>query len=151
MMKTQLIARLKKARTALTSALESIHPETGITPEWTIKEIMAHIAGWDDVSAEAIRKLTAGEQLKVTVPQGIHAFNEEMAATWAGKKYEHAFQDFSNSRKEFIDAIEAMPEHLVGSQFLLPWGDMGTLEQVVEILSNHETEHTEDIHNKVGA
>jgi hypothetical protein len=46
---------------------------------------LAHIAGWDDVSAEAVRKLTAGEELQVIVPQGINTFNQQKATAWAVK------------------------------------------------------------------
>ena len=147
-MKQQLISRLNKGRKALNSALESIDPNTGITPEWTVKEVLAHIAGWDDVSAEALRILIAEENPQVTVPQGIDAFNREMAAAWADKKYTQAYEDFSTSREEFIKTIEALPEDMVNAKFTLPWGGIGTLELIVDILSEHELEHAEDIQKR---
>jgi len=147
-MKQQLISRLNKGRKALNSALESIDPNTGITPEWTVKEVLAHIAGWDDVSAEALRILIAEENPQVTVPQGIDAFNREMAAAWADKKYAQAYKDFSTSREEFINTIEALPEDMVNAKFTLPWGGIGTLELIVDILSEHELEHVEDIQKR---
>ncbi len=147
-MKSKLIKRLKDSRQELVNALETISPDTGITEEWTTKEVLAHIAGWDEVSAEAIQKLAAGKEPQVTVPQGIKAFNSEMAKTWAEKDYQQALFDFTNSREQFVAAIEALPDNLVNSKFTLPWGGKGSIAQIVEILADHEIEHGEDLHLK---
>lgn len=144
-MKYTWIKRLKDSRQELNNALESISPEAGITEAWTIKEVLAHIAGWDDVCAAAIRILAAGDDPEVTVPQGIDAFNAEMAAAWAEKDYQQALQYFHKSRQEFITAIDSVPENLVTAEFTLPWGGKGTIKQIVDILANHELEHAEEI------
>lgn len=144
-MKTQLVDRLNDARTTLLSAFKSINPESGVSAAWTTKEVLAHIASWDDVSAEAIRILAAGGEPRVTVPQGIDAFNNEMAQAWSGKCDDQALHDFINSRKKFIAAIEDLPDHLVTAKFTLPWGSKGTLQDIVDILAPHEEEHAKEL------
>lgn len=149
-MKSILINRLNNARKELVDTLGSISPEAGITEAWTVKEVLAHIAGWDQVSTQAIQTLIAGQAPRVTVPQGIHAFNAEMAAAWMGKNYQQALQEFNLSRQAFIMAIESLPENLVDAEFTLPWGGQGTLEQIVDILAKHELEHIEDLKQAKG-
>lgn len=145
--KFQLVDRLKETRAVLVSAIAAIDPETGITPEWTVKEVLAHIAGWDDVSTEAIRILAEGGEPQVTVPQGIDAFNQDIAEGWAGKEYQQALQDFTQSRQRFIEAIETIPEKMIMMEFTLPWGPKGTIKNIVDILAEHELEHAEQLNH----
>ena len=58
--KAKLIQQLDEARAKMRAVLEGIDTRVEIYPTWTIKEVLAHIAGWDDVSASSLRLHAGG-------------------------------------------------------------------------------------------
>jgi uncharacterized damage-inducible protein DinB len=52
-----LIERLKNARQPLEDLLHQAPPDKEIYAGWTLKDLLAHISGWDHVTIEALQAL----------------------------------------------------------------------------------------------
>ena len=66
-----LIERLQHARKPLEDLLPKAPPEKEIYANWTVKELLAHLTGWDDVTIEALQAHGRGEPVSTTVSSAV--------------------------------------------------------------------------------
>ncbi len=145
-----LIERLEKSRAMMIAHLEEIDKNRKIYPLWTVREILAHLSGWDDATIGFIRDLMAGREPATPAARGIDVYNAETVATREGLDYDHIYREYIETRRVLLDLIRQMPEEMVTQVDTLPWGGKGTLEQIVlEIFGSHEEEHAEDVHKLI--
>ncbi len=140
-----LIQRLEKSRAQMTVHLEVIDKNRKIYPLWTIREIIAHLSGWDDASIAYIRAIVAGETPATPAARGVDVYNAETVATREGLDYDRIYREYIETRRILLDLIRAMPEGKITEKFILPWGGAGTLIDIVNIFGPHEEEHAEDV------
>ncbi len=141
----QLIQQLNDARENLISALNNVDPETELSPGQTIKDMLAHISAWDEVCVDAMRVLAAGGEPRVTVLQGIDAFNDQATTAYQEFNYEKVMQKLETNRHNFVALINEFPEAMLSTEFTLPWGGVGNVRAIVKVLADHEEEHVEEI------
>ncbi len=140
-----LIQRLEKSRAQMTVHLEVIDKNRKIYPLWTIREIIAHLSGWDDASIAYIRAIVAGETPATPAARGVDVYNAETVATREGLDYDRIYREYIETRRILLNLIRAMPEGKITEKFILPWGGAGTLIDIVNIFGPHEEEHAEDV------
>ncbi len=141
-----LIERLEISRAQMIAHLEEIDRNRKIYPLWTIREIIAHLSGWDDATIAFIKALVSGGQPATPAARGMNVYNAETVATREGLNYDHIYREYIETRRVLLELIRAMPEEKVTQPFTLPWGGEGTLEDIVNIFGPHEEEHAEDVH-----
>ncbi|MBI3174570.1 MAG: ClbS/DfsB family four-helix bundle protein [Chloroflexi bacterium] len=145
-----LIERLETSRAMMIAHLEEIDKNRKIYPLWTVREILAHLSGWDDATIGFIRDLMAGREPATPAARGLDVYNAETVATREGLSYDQIYREYIETRRVLLDLIRQMPEEMVTQVATLPWGDKGTLEQIVlEIFGEHEEEHAEDVHKLI--
>jgi len=145
-----LIERLETSRAMMIAHLEEIDKNRKIYPLWTVREILAHLSGWDDATIGFIRDLMAGREPATPAARGLDVYNAETVATREGLDYDHIYREYIETRRVLLDLIRQMPEEMVTQVATLPWGGKGTLEQIVlEIFGEHEEEHAEDVHKLI--
>lgn len=143
--RAELIARLEHSRAMMLAPLEEIDKNREIYPLWTVREILAHISGWDDAAIAFIRAILEGGQPGLTLAaQGIDVYNAETVSTREGLDYDHIYREYLETRRLLLDLIHQMPEELAAQQYVLPWGGYGALVDMVNIFAPHEEEHAED-------
>jgi len=140
-----LIQRLETSRAMMIAHLDEIDRNRKIYPLWTVREIIAHLSGWDDATIAFIKAIVAGEVPATPAARGIDVYNAETVATREGLDYDHIYREYIETRKVLLDLIRAMPEEKTTQQFILPWGDKGTLVDIIDIFGPHEEEHAEDV------
>ena len=141
----RLLQRLDEARGTMRDVLQRIDLTTLVYPGWTIKHVLAHIAGWDDATAVSLRAHTAGNEPGTPASRGIDHYNAESVATREPLGYERVRQEWELSREELKKAIADMPDDKLRTPLILPWGPHGTVAQAVEIFADHEEEHAREI------
>lgn len=146
-----LVQRLETSRTEMIKHLDEIDKNRKIYPLWTIREIIAHLSGWDDATIGFIRAIVAGEIPPTPAARGIDVYNAETVATREGLDYDHIYREYIETRKVLLDLIRAMPEEKITAQFILPWGGNGNLMDIINIFGPHEEEHAEDVRKLIEA
>ena len=148
-----LIAELVQARQVmrkLLADLEEAHAATReLYPTWTIKELLAHIAGWDDACIATLQAVTAGTLPATPAARGIDVYNASTVAERAALPLERVIREWEQTRETFIQAIRDLPPEKLDEPFIFAWGPAGTLTQLVEIFTDHEQEHAEEIRGKL--
>jgi hypothetical protein len=86
----ELISRFDSLSDAQMSAV-------GVTPEWSAKDLLAHLAYWERAAAEQVRDFEAGR--------------------WSAKKRTRARMERIN--REVVSANRATPQHLLREELML--------------------------------
>jgi hypothetical protein len=141
----RLLERLDQARRAMQAALIDADRKREIYPQWTIKQILAHIAGWDEIAADALRAHAAGDTPRRLAANGIDAQNAQMVAGCEALTHEQVVDNWRAARRQLKAVISEMPPEKLGEAFLFPWGAKGNTARIVAILADHEKEHAADI------
>jgi hypothetical protein len=141
----RLIERLDQGRRALLGMMVGLDPTTEICPGWTIKEMLAHIAGWDDVATGALRAHAAGDVPVALDPPGLDDYNDVLVQRCDPLSYDEVVQYWRQARREFKQALSDMPVERLHEPMHYPWGERGNAARIVAILADHEKEHAAEI------
>jgi hypothetical protein len=143
----ELIVRLDKARGQLSALLPSIEPyqDNEIYPGWTIKEMLAHITGWDDLVIAFLDAFMKEEQPQTPSYRMIDEYNQETVSTRAPLDFEQTFREWISTRENLKNRLKDMPAERFSKSFLLPWGDPGTIQDLLEVFIHHEHQHADHI------
>lgn len=144
-LKTALISRLDEARVGLESVLPRVDRNAPIYPSWTLKQMLDHIAGWDDAVIASLRAHLDGQTPGTPAERGINYYNAQTVSTRESLDFDHTYREFQASRAMLKWIIRNMPDDKLAEPLILPWGRKGTVSEVIEIFAHHEQEHTADI------
>lgn len=147
--KEGLLAALMVAREELLSAMATISPherETEpVSGEWTLKDIVVHIAAWERLGAEGLRHMGGGRTPHVEHVADIDAWNQAQCEACRDRSWEHVWSEFHATRMETVDALDAISLADLHKTYPFPWGEEGTAYQWVGIYVDHDWEHARDL------
>jgi hypothetical protein len=143
--RTQLIQQLEGARQELRAALEAIDPKMEICPGWTTKEMLAHIAGWDQVTIPSLHALARGIEPGAPAAGDFDLVNAEFIEGYQALSYSQMVSECERVRDELKTELAELPEERLAEPFLFPWGERGTVAELVAILAGHEEEHAKEL------
>jgi uncharacterized protein (TIGR03083 family) len=143
--RTRLIQQLAKAREKMRALLADVDTHAEIYPHWTIKQVLAHIAGWDDACTASLHAHVAGHEPGAPAARGIDFYNAQSVETREPLSYDQVVKEWELARGQFETAINEMPPKKFREPFVFPWGPTGTVAQLVTVFSEHEEEHVEEI------
>lgn len=143
--KTNLIQQLDEAREKMRAVLADIDIQMEIYPGWTIKQVLAHIAGWDDATISSLRAHAGGDEPATPAVRGIDFYNAQSVATRDALSYDHVIKEWELARDQLKTAINEMPPERFKESLIFPWGETGSIAQLVAIFAAHEEEHAEEI------
>jgi hypothetical protein len=141
----ELIAILDCSRAKMVAHLDEIDKNRKIYSLWTIREMLAHLSGWDDAVIAFIQSLMAGKVPATPAARGINVYNAESVATREGLDYDHIYREYIETRKVLLQLLREVPDEKITAQYTLPWGETGTLVDIINIFGPHEEEHAEDV------
>jgi hypothetical protein len=144
-LRTALIERLDEARAGLESVLPRLDPARQIYPNWTLKQMLDHIAGWDDAVAASLRAHMDGQTPSTPADKGIDDFNARTVSACESLAIEHSWREFQASRLLLKEIIQTMTDEKIAQPLVVPWGPTGTVSEIIEIFAEHEEIHTADI------
>jgi hypothetical protein len=140
-----IIERYEIARTKMIANLNEIEKNRKIYPLWTIREVLAHISGWDDATIGFINSLVHGTAPATPAVRGMDVYNAETVSTREGLSYDHIYREYIETRRRLLELIRTMPEEKILQTHVLPWGGEGTLVDLANIFAPHEEEHAGDV------
>jgi hypothetical protein len=141
----EILKALESSHAMMMAQLDEIDKNRKIYPLWTIREIIAHLSGWDDASIGFVNALLKGETPPVPAPRGAEVYNEETVSTREGLNYDRIVREYVETRAKLLELIRQMPEEMVMQKSILPWGEEGSLEDISQVFGSHELEHANDV------
>ncbi len=144
-----LIAQLDRAREKMRAVVADIDTRLEIYPGWTIKHVLAHIAGWDDAAMASLRAHARGAEPVTPATHGIDAYNADSVATREALSYDRIVREWELAREQLKTLIHEMPSEKFAAPLVFPWGGRGTVAQLVAIFAHHEEEHAAEIRDRL--
>jgi hypothetical protein len=146
--KTQLIQRFNEARHKVRVLLPDIDIHMEIYPGWTIKEVLAHLAGWDDATILALEAFASGNPPPVPAVRGIDLYNSQTVAERAKLDYGQIISEWDLVREQLISILENIEGEKLGAAIVSPWGPSMTVAELITVMTEHEEEHAEVIRGR---
>jgi len=143
--KARLIQQLDESHTKMQAELTDVDTELEIYPGWTIKQILAHIVGWDEAATAALRAHAGGQEVGAVAAAGIDFYNDRSVTTREFLTYDQTVREWGLAREQFKAAIRELSPDKLSAPMLFPWGETGAVEFLVRIFEHHETRHAEEV------
>jgi DinB superfamily len=141
-----LIQQLETSRRNLTALVDQAPVDKLIYPNWTIKEYIDHISGWDDVIVEALEAHAKNEPVPQSAASGIDvyidAYNAQTVSTRETLDLVHSRREFIAGHARVIQSLQDLPAEKFDQRLVFPWGGSGSVEDLIEIFVEHDQEHT---------
>ena len=139
--KAALIQQLDGAREKIQAELIDLDQALQVCPGWTIKHLLAHLIGWDEIATTCLRAYSQGHEPAIATARDIDGYNAQAVATREALSYNHIVKEWELARDQLKAALLAMPGQQIDVPFLYPWGPTGTVRELVAIYVEHELEH----------
>lgn len=146
--KTQLLQDLDTARELMRTVVDSLDPKDEVYPGWKIKQVMAHITGWDEASIDSIKAFAGGGESAITAYKGINEYNADSVETRQDLSEEQTRREWEVARIELKAALLNIPNARFDEEILFPWGYRASLETLVTVLIEHERDHANEIRDQ---
>jgi hypothetical protein len=143
--RARLIQQLDRAREEMQALLTGVDRGQEFYPGWAIKQVLAHILAWEDVTTAALDAHARGEEPAPLEVQDIHAYNAQAVAEREALSYDRVVAEWELAREQLKAAINGLAAERFREPLLYPWGGSGTVTQIVGIMAHHEEEHVQEM------
>jgi hypothetical protein len=140
-----LLHRLDETRQSIEEILPKIDPTREIYPGWTIKDMLAHMTGWDDATIDSLRAHVVGRPPALEAIRSLDEYNLLTVSSRGDLDYEQVLKEWRLTRQVLRTIIEQLPDEKFIEPLIVPWGDKTTVTYLVEMFRDHEEEHAHDI------
>jgi hypothetical protein len=140
-----LLRHLNESHQTIEELLPAIDPSKEIYPGWTIKQILAHISGWDDACIDALRLHELDHSPSTPAIHSLDKYNEFSISSRKGLTYDQILKEWRGTRKILCEIIEGLTEEKFLEPVPVPWGKKTTVTRLADIFSHHDNEHAKDI------
>jgi uncharacterized damage-inducible protein DinB len=112
-----------------------------VMSEWTVKDVLAHVAAWDDIHATRAELALAGREAEI-VGVEVDERNAELFAQRRGWSLEQTVQATTDSRQHFLKIVNAANAEQLVRPVHLPWRETSIWE-FARWRAWHDAVHTE--------
>jgi len=114
-----------------------------VMSEWTVKDVLAHVAAWDDIHANRAELALAGREAEI-VGVEVDERNAELFAQRRAWSLEQAVEATIDSRQHFLKIVNAANAEQLVRPIHLPWRETSVWE-FARWRARHDAVHTEPI------
>ena len=144
--KEELLKWLADSHKKLEQLVAQVDKEKEIYPEWTIREILAHFTGWDDAVVASLKSHAAGGIPTVVAERGPDVYNAATVTERESLGFDLIYREWQTTHEQLKIAIQNLPPEKMEESIVFPWGQNGTIEDlVIGLTAEHETAHIEEI------
>jgi hypothetical protein len=155
MNKTTLLDNLQRGYAALETVLTPLNEDqmtrTGVNSDWSIKDILAHIATWQQVLVERLQAVTRGEKpttlldLDVTEEE-IDRLNAQFYEENKARSLAEVLTDFRTSYQHIVEIVQALSDEDLTDLHRFAWMGGEPLWQLIPSETyKHYSDHRESI------
>lgn len=141
----KIIEDLNASRERMRDLLIDVDTSKIIYPEWTMKHVLAHLTGWEEVVHAALEAHLRGGTMKINAFRGIDAYNESTVAERELLSLEQIRREWEMERTRVLEALDMMTPEKWNVTITLPWGDEGQVRDMLDMLIEHENHHVNEI------
>ena len=146
--KDRLLNRLAGTHSAVQETIEGADLEMRVytDTDWSIRDILGHIATWDREVTKSLRAyLEGGEYIIPDLGEDETDFNQRAVMEQRELSNEQLLAEWVQARDEFRAAIGAIPLERYPGDLAYPWGERGDITKLVDYMLEHDVEHRDEI------
>jgi Mycothiol maleylpyruvate isomerase N-terminal domain. len=141
----KLLQLMEETHTKMESVLPQVDSNKEIYPGWTIREVLAHVTGWDEATIEALHAHIEGRPLSIQNIPDIDEYNEMSVFSRAELDNEQVLKEWRSNRQVLRTIIEEKTVDKFSLPVNVPWGGNSTIMTMMEMFCEHEAKHTRDV------
>jgi len=112
--KEALISGLLEARREVLNAarqLTAAQQDAVFLGEWSVKDILAHLAGWDDTNVQAVQEILAGQKPSFWqhYDRDWQTYNAQLVATYRRDDFAELLEVVEAAQRRLIAFLQALP------------------------------------------
>jgi hypothetical protein len=123
--RTVLEASWRQFDEAIAELDEAAMTEAGVVEDWSVKDLLGHVAAWERRAIGILERLGAGEPLGGGAPGGAEAFNAAESARRSGAPLAAIEHELADTRAQLRALLAALSEEqwrtVVGDEELGEW------------------------------
>ncbi len=142
------VARFQKSQEDLEAVIARFSDEELTTPgkvgDWSLREVLAHIAAWDRWGQRAIETRLTQDDLPAEMKeeaQNPDPFNARAAEAWKSYDARQARAAFTQAYHDLMSFLQATPHEQLYRQIPRPNGKTTTPTASLSALARHKDEH----------
>lgn len=144
MSKQEFLERMRSSRVALNEAISGLSEEQIgldiVAGEWTVKDIVAHLAAWQNETLLSVQRAARGEQIGPMIAESVDEWNQRRVEEHRRLPVMDVLQEFNAVHDDLLAALDRWPEDSV------PLGPAGWDETAsLWWLTEHDGEHLDAI------
>ncbi|MBC7234062.1 MAG: DinB family protein [Chloroflexi bacterium] len=147
--KVVLLAALKAMHDELEHAVALVpaaERETRLVcGEWTLKDVVGHIADWERLAVEGLRQMAAGQAPRVERVRDIHTWNQAHVLARRDQPWEAVWQDVQTTHRDLMEVLQGMSQATLCQEFPAPWQPAATPYDWAVIILSHGRTHAADL------
>jgi hypothetical protein len=153
MTRVEILRALERDRTNLLAVLVDIPEQVMVTQpvvgDWTVKDLLGHIAMWQQVGVQFVAGYRADgvpKSLGFDDDAAVDAHNQREAAARRDWPLARVRVELDFAQRALISAVESLTDEDLGKPLPPPWPSGTTLEYLIAINSyTHDPDHVEQI------
>ena len=111
--------------------------------EWTIKDIIGHLASWQELCLKLLIGLATGKPY--TPPDIPDGWNDKEATRKRSIPLDKIKKEFSSIYEEMLAETYVLTPKQWEQKIKMPWGELATIGEMLNGLAMHEEEHLKAI------
>jgi hypothetical protein len=140
-----LLHLMDKTRNQTEVLLSRIDPTKQLYTGWTIKEVLAHLTGWDDAVIDSLLAYIDNKPSTNPIIKSLDEYNAVSISSRWDYTEEQILKEWRSTRQKLRNIIEQFPKNMLESPVIVPWGEESTPANLMIMLCEHEEEHFRDI------
>ena len=149
MTKEDILTKLAESRRDLHRAIQDLSEEemtqVQVQGVWTIKDILGHIASWEELCQEPLQRYADGDPFEAEVTKDYLSLNPVLVSRKHNTPLDTILAEWDAIRQELVAAASKLSAERWVQSVLFPWGDEGPVAEMLEELYEHELEHVQAI------
>ena len=141
----EIIDKTKASQAIMLGIVERIDPEQKVYPEWKIKQVLAHLAGWDEATTASLQSFIKGGTPELVAHQGVDVYNANSVSTREELPFEHILREYKLEREKLHKALSQLNDEQLDNTIIYPWGSEGSIYQLIRSMAYHESNHAKEI------
>jgi uncharacterized protein (TIGR03083 family) len=153
MKRDEAVNKLRAARKDLLESLEGVGEEDKLRPnaveKWSIKDLLAHIASWDEEVLRVIQAFAMQPEPRfsysISERSDFAGWNSDQIELRKERTLEQVQIEFRNARRDLIQVVEGLTDQVLMRPKMTSWGKVRTGFELLAEMVQHDSEHTKDI------
>lgn len=143
-----IISDLRYGRTKLLQAIEGLSrrelTELPIYAGWTIKDVLAHVLGWDHRVLKTLPLMLQNRASEVASVE-VDEYNQESIATWRHKSFAEILAEVQSTHRQILEIISQLDHKEIDTRRERHGRIITIRSYVIDVMIEHDREHAAEI------